>query len=133
MSRFEQLINALTDPVFELDAEGNIVYATPALAAWTGREFSATAHYRFADILGAKDRTRFSQALKRVVDGKTLKTAIPLELDAKDAAAHGAAELTLIALPATPDLKSRGAGRKTISIAGYLRDARAEKKADRRC
>lgn len=130
MSRFEQLINALTDPVFELDAEGNIVYATPALAAWTGREFSPTAHYRFADILGAKDRTRFSQALKRVVDGKTLKTAIPLELDAKDAAAHGAAELTLIALPATPDLKSRGAGRKTISIAGYLRDARAEKKAE---
>jgi CheY-like chemotaxis protein/PAS domain-containing protein len=130
MSRFEQLINALTDPVFELDAAGNIVYATPALAAWTGREFSSTTHYPFADILGTKDRTRFNQALKRVVDGKTLKTAIPLELNAKDAAAHGAAELTLIALPTTPDLQSRGVGKKTISIAGYLRDTRAEKKAE---
>ena len=130
MSRFEQLINALTDPVFELDAEGNIVYATPALAAWTGREFSPTSHYPFADILGLKDRTRFNQALKRVVDGKTLKTTIPLELNAKDATTHGAAELTLIALPATSDLKSRGGGKKAISIAGYLRDARAEKKAE---
>lgn len=130
MSRFEQLINALTDPVFELDTEGNIVYATPALAAWTGREFSPTAHYPFADILGLKDRTRFNQALKRVVDGKTLKTTIPLELYVKDAATQGAAELTLITLPATADVKSRGTGKKIISIAGYLRDARAEKKAE---
>ena len=130
MSRFEQLINALTDPVFELDTEGNVIYATPALAAWTGREFSPTAHYPFADILGLKDRTRFNQALKRVVDGKTLKTAIPLELNAKDAMVHGAVELTLIALPATADVKLRGAGKKAISIAGYLRDARAEKKAE---
>jgi CheY-like chemotaxis protein/PAS domain-containing protein len=130
MSRFEQLINALTDPVFELDAEGNIVYATPALEAWTGREFSPISHYPFADILGPKDRTRFNQALKRVVDGKTLKTAITLELNAKDATAHGAVELTLIALPGTAEVKSRGAGKKTIGIAGYLRDARAEKKAE---
>jgi CheY-like chemotaxis protein/PAS domain-containing protein len=130
MSRFEQLINALTDPVFELDAAGNIVYATPALAAWTGREFSSTAHYPFADILGTKDRTRFNQALKRIVDGKTLKTAIPLELNAKDATAHGAVELTLISLPATTETKSRSAGKKNISIAGYLRDTRAEKKAE---
>jgi len=130
MPRFEQLINAITDPVFELDAEGNVVYATPALAAWTGREFSPTAHYRFADILGLKDRTRFNQALKRVVDGKTLKTAIPLELNAKGATVHGALDLTLIALPSVADMKSRGAGNKAISIAGYLRDARAEKKAE---
>jgi DNA-binding response OmpR family regulator/PAS domain-containing protein len=130
MSRFEQLINAITDPVFELDTEGNIVYATPALAAWTGREFSPTSHYPFADILGQKDRTRFNQALKRVVDGKTLKTAIPLELNAKNATAYGAVELTLIALPSAADMKSRGAGRKAISIAGYLRDGRAEKKAE---
>jgi DNA-binding response OmpR family regulator/PAS domain-containing protein len=130
MSRFEQLINALTDPVFELDAGGNIVYATPALAAWTGREFSPTSHYPFADILGPKDRSRFNQALKRVVDGKTLKTAIPLELNAKDATTHGAVELTLIALPAVAGVKSHGAGKKTIGIAGYLRDARAEKKAE---
>jgi PAS domain-containing protein len=130
MSRFEQLINAITDPVFELDTEGNIVYATPALAVWTGREFSPTSHYPFADILGQKDRTRFNQALKRVVDGKTLKTAIPLELNAKDATAYGAVELTLIALPSAADMKSRGPGRKAISIAGYLRDGRAEKKAE---
>jgi CheY-like chemotaxis protein/PAS domain-containing protein len=130
MSRFEQLINALTDPVFELDAAGNIVYATPALSAWTGREFSPTTHYPFADILGPKDRTRFNQALKRVVDGKTLKTAIPLELNARNASTRGAAELTLIALAAPADMKSRGTGKKNIGIAGYLRDARAEKKAE---
>ncbi len=130
MSHFEQIIAGLTDPVFELNAEGNIVYATPALAAWTGREFSSTSHYRFADILGPKDRTRFNQALKRVVDGKTLKTAIPLELDARNATMCGAAELTLIALAAPADMKSRGVDKKTIGIAGYLRDARAEKKAE---
>ncbi len=139
MSRFEQLIAGLTDPVFELDAEGNIVYATPALAAWTGREFSPAVHYQFADILGPKDRTRFSQAFKRIVDGKTLRTAIPLHLKAKNATVHGAAELTLVAShmasPNSGDSKSaepkmRGTGKKAINITAYLRDTRAEKKAE---
>jgi CheY-like chemotaxis protein len=135
MSRFEQLITGLTDPVFELDAEGNVAYATPALAAWTGREFSPATLYQFADILGPKDRTRFNQAFKRVVDGKTLKTAIPLHLKAKNATVHGAVELTLSAFPASGDSKSaepktRGAGKKAINITAYLRDTRAEKKAE---
>jgi DNA-binding response OmpR family regulator/PAS domain-containing protein len=130
MSRFEQLINALADPVFELDSAGEIVYAASAFSEWTACEVSADTRYSFAEILGPKDRARFNQALKRIVDGKTLRTSIPLQLNVKDATQQGAVELTLVSLPTPADEKSRSAGKKSVGIAGYLRDARADKKAE---
>ena len=123
-----KILSSLNEPIFELDSEGSVVFATPAIADWTGIEFLANAPYRFADTLAGKDRTRFNQAFKRILEGRTLKTSITLRLNAKDATKQGAVELTLAALLGTSTGESTGG--KLVGIAASLRDSRAEKNAE---
>ena len=65
MSQYEQLLKALDEPVFEMDADGRVVFATASMAAWTGKESG----YAFAEVLAESDRSRFTQTLKRLLDG----------------------------------------------------------------
>ena len=127
MSRYQQIITALNEPVFELNIEGRVVYATSSTEVWTGR----TGDYLFADILDVRQRARFEQAFKRVVDGKTRETTLEIEL-VKGGSAGGSAggekddsidtisvELKLAAIASESG--------KVSSVAAWLRDLSTEK------
>ena len=113
MSTYEQLIKALDEPVFEIDAQGRVVYATAALAKWVGRETD----YSIADVLVQRDRSRFGQTLKRLLDGKT-STAL-LEVTLTTESAQVPVELKLVA--------SQREGSKVTAAAGWFRDISMEK------
>ena len=127
MSRYQQIITALNEPVFELNIEGRVVYATSSTETWTGH----TGDYLFADILEARQRTRFEQALKRVVDGKTREATLEIELvkGGKKGGDKGGnkgddndkipVELKLAAIA--------GESGKVSSVAAWLRDLSTEK------
>jgi hypothetical protein len=76
MSHQDQLLKALDEPVFEIDAAGVVVFATESMAAWTGRETA----YPFADVLAEQDRSRYQQMLARLLDGKTATALLELRL-----------------------------------------------------
>lgn len=114
MSRHEQLILALNEPVFELDAAGMVVYASPAVKRWTGEETG----YEFATRLNAGERSRFEQTLKRVIDGKTMSATLELMLTPPDGEALPV-EIKLAAI-------SREGG-KVSGAAAWLRDLSVEK------
>ena len=113
-SRHEQLLLALDEPVFELDAAGMVVYAAPAVKRWTGEENA----YAFATRLTPSEQARFAQTLKRVVDGKTLSATMELMLTPADGEPV-AVEIKLAAI-------SREGG-KVSGAAAWLRDMSIEK------
>ena len=114
MPQFEQLLQALDEPVFEMDAAGVVVYATQALSAWTDRDSG----YVFADSLAAADRVRFQQTLQRIVDGKTASAQLEISLADVDGTERPI-ELKLAA--------NRREGSKTATVVGWLRDLSMEK------
>ena len=114
MSQLEQLLKALDEPVFEMDAAGTVVYATPALAAWTDRDIG----YSLVDALSAADRSRFQQTLQRIVDGKTASTQLEISLSDVDGTERPI-EMKLAA--------GQRDGGKTITVVGWLRDLSMEK------
>ncbi len=149
------ILASLNQPIFELDFDGKVTYATPALALWTGREFSPASAYDFAEALSSKDRTRFNQTLKRLVSGEASRASVALQLKSRGAAEHGTVELTLtvlavsvpvnvpadvpvdlpVELPASDYVGKIGAQlstatKKTARIAAFLRDTRTEKAAE---
>ena len=105
---------ALDEPVFEMDAAGVVVYATPALAAWTDRD----AGYALADALAAQDRARFKQTLQRIIDGKTANAQLEITLADVDGSERPI-ELKLLA--------NQREGGKTTTVVGWLRDLSMEK------
>ena len=113
MSTHEQLIKALDEPVFQIDAAGRITYATAALAKWVGRE----TNYSIAEILAPGDRSRLEQTLARILDGKTA-TAL-LEVTLTTESAQVPAELKLVA--------SQREGSKVTAVAGWFRDVSMER------
>lgn len=139
MSRYQQIIAALNEAVFELDVDGRMTYATASTSAWIDRSAESTAGYLFADALDESDRNRFEQTLKRIVDGKTRDATLEIELlrgasnaqesqgsagsneDFTDESSNEriTVELKLAAI-------SRDAG-KVTSIAVWLRDLSVEK------
>ena len=114
MSQFEQLLKSLDEPIFEMDTAGVVLYATPALGAWTDRDTG----YVLADALAAGDRPRFQQSLQRIVDGKTANAQLEITLADVDGTVRPI-ELKLMA--------SRREGGKPITIVGWLRDLSMEK------
>ncbi len=129
------ILASLNQPIFEMDFDGRVTYATPALAQWTGREFSPASAYDFAEVVNSKDRVRFNQALKRLVSGQASRATVALQLKSKGAAEQGAVELTLTVLAEneavdSTDIQLSGATKKTARIAAFLRDTRAEKAAE---
>lgn len=113
MSTQEQLIKALDEPVFEIDADGRVVYATAALARWVGRETD----YAIADVLAPEDRSRFKQTLTRILEGKTA-TAL-LEVTLTTESAQVPVELKLAS--------SQRGGSKVATVAGWFRDISMDK------
>ena len=113
MSTHEQLLNALDEPVFEIDAAGRIVYATAALARWVGRETG----YSIADILAPGDRSRFEQTLTRLIEGKTATGLLEVTLNTESAPLP--VELKLVA--------SQREGGKVTAVAGWFRDVSMER------
>ncbi len=128
------ILASLNQPIFELDFTGKIIYANPALAQWTGREFSTASAYDFAEVLSSKDRARFNQAFKRLVNGEASTASVALQLKSKGAAAQGTVELTLTALANTPvassDVQPSVVSKNGTCIAAFLRDTRTEKAAE---
>ncbi len=139
MSRYQQIIAALNEAVFELDVDGRIVYATGNASAWIDQPVENTPGYLFADALDQSDSNRFEQTLKRIVDGKTRDATLEIELirgasktdgsqeaadtnDDADRKSNGeriAVELKLAAIA--------GEAGKVTSIAAWLRDLSVEK------
>ena len=137
------ILASLNQPIFELDFDGKVIFATPALAQWTGREFSPASAYNFAEVLSSKDRMRFNQALKRLVSGEASRASVALQLKSKGAAEQGSVELTLTALPvAVPidlpafnnveatDIQLSGTPKEGVRVAAFMRDTRTEKAAE---
>ncbi len=114
MPQFEQLLKALDEPIFEMDTAGVVIYASPALAAWTDRDTG----YPLADALTEGDRPRFKQALQRIVDGKTANAELEITLLDVDGTVRPI-ELKLMA--------SQREGSRTTTIVGWLRDLSMEK------
>ena len=114
MRQFEQLLQALDEPVFEMDVAGVVVYATAAMDAWTDRDNG----YVFAEVLAAADRARFLQTFQRLVDGKTANVVLEIALSDVDGTERPI-ELKLAA--------SQREGDKTTTVVGWLRDLSMEK------
>lgn len=113
MTSHEQLLKALDEPVFEVDADGRVVFGTDALTAWTGRADT----YAFAETLAPSDRARFDQMLKRVVEGKTKMGTLEVMLDAE----AGALPVQIRMAP------SQREGGRIARVAGWVRDTSYEK------
>ncbi|HEX4859158.1 MAG TPA: PAS domain-containing protein, partial [Usitatibacteraceae bacterium] len=107
----EQLLAALDEPVFEVDAAGRVLYAAPALAAWVDCPVDAA----LAEAFDAADRGRFLQMLARISDGKTAQALIEVRL----AGAGIPVEVKLS--------RGRREGDKVHSVAGWMRDITMEK------
>jgi|GEM_PF-1344848 len=137
------ILASLNQPIFELDFDGKVIFATPALAQWTGREFLPASAYNFAEVLSSKDRMRFNQALKRLASGEASRASVALQLKSKGAAEQGSVELTLTALPVdvpvdlpafdnveATDVQLSGTPKEAVRVAAFLRDTRTEKAAE---
>lgn len=113
MANAEQLLQALNEPVFALDAKGLVTYATPSLTTWVQRDTG----FLFADVLSDTDRTRFTQTMTRLLDGKTAAATIEINITTNDSSIP--VELKL----------ARGArdGNQVLSLVGWLRDISMEK------
>ena len=109
----EQLIKALDEPVFELNAAGRIVYASDALLRWVG----PVAEYAITDILASGDRSRFEQTFARLLEGKTKHALIEVTLATQSAQVP--VELKLAA-------GAQDAG-KISTVMGWFRDVSMEK------
>ncbi len=109
----EQLIKALDEPVFEIDAGGRIVYATDALSRWMGR----TVEGAITDLIAPSERSRFEQTLARVLDGKTASAVMELTLAAENANVPVELKLTC----------GQRDGGKVVTVAGWFRDISMEK------
>ena len=112
MSHQDQLLKALDEPVFEIDAAGVVVFATESMAAWTGRETA----YPFADVLAEQDRSRYQQMLARLLDGKTATALLELRL---------VTDAGLLPVEVKLAASQRDAG-KVVTIAGWVRDLSME-------
>ena len=113
MSTHEQLIKALDEPVFEIDAAGRIVYASEALVRWVGREKD----YSIAEILAPGDRSRLEQTLTRLLEGKTATALLEVTLTTENSSVP--VELKLAA--------SQREGSKVTAVAGWFRDVSMER------
>jgi DNA-binding response OmpR family regulator/PAS domain-containing protein len=122
MSRPEQLLHALNEPVFELAADGRVTYASPALAAWTGRPFDEASPYRFRDVLDSQQGNRFEQTFKRVVSAKTLEATVALHWLLADGGEAIPVEVKLVGVG--------GDGGKITHVVGWLRDTTIETTAE---
>ena len=109
----EQLIKALDEPVFEINATGRIVYASDALLRWAG----PVAEYAVTDILASADRSRFEQTFARLLEGKTKHVLIEVTLATQSAQVP--VELKLAA-------GAQDAG-KISTVMGWFRDVSMEK------
>ena len=114
MSEFEQMLQALDEPVFQMDTTGVVIYATPALGAWADRNIG----YNMSDALAAEDRQRFQRTLQRIVEGKTASAELEVMLSDVDGTVR----------PIGLKLAASGSeGSKTITVVGWLRDLSLEK------
>ena len=114
MPNFEQLLEALDEPIFEMDTVGVVIYATPALGAWTDRDIG----YNLGDVLAAGDRARFQRTMQRIVEGNTADAQLEINLSDVDGTERPI-ELKLAA--------SRSESGKTTTVVGWLRDLSMEK------
>ncbi len=107
------LLNALDEPVFEIDPAGRITYTTSALASLIGRETD----YAIADAFVPGDRLRFKQTLARILEGKTATALLEITLSIEDA-------LVPVELKLVPSQREGG---KVTAVAGWFRDVSMEK------
>jgi CheY-like chemotaxis protein/signal transduction histidine kinase len=112
-------ITALNEPVFETDLAGHIVFATASLLDLIGLE-SLKADAFIKDYIAETERTRFTQAFKRVADGKTPSGVVDVHLNS-----DGDTEYEVMLVPLT------GANEKPIGVAGLLRDVSTERELER--
>jgi CheY-like chemotaxis protein len=113
MKNASHLLNALNEPVFELDLDGNVVAATAAASALAGKDDGAIG-YPMADMIRGKDRSRFEQALKRIAEGKTTSVRVEIIVSAEQPMEAKLSAIT-------------GVSGKPTGIGAWLRDLSLEK------
>jgi DNA-binding response OmpR family regulator/PAS domain-containing protein len=117
MPAFEQLLNAIDEPVVELDLAGRIVFATPSAKEW----LQLNAGDEFIRSIPVDDQSRYKQALKRVGEGKIGSMRVEVNVGTDDASL----------IPA--ELKLSGIARegaKPTAVGVWLRDLTLERASE---
>ncbi len=122
-SHLAPLLAALADPIFEIDLTGRVIFATPALALWTGREFDSTQPetskpYLFSDALDSDQSARFQSALKRIAISKTDHATLDMRITPIEGEEAVPVEVKLVGI--------QGVTGKTTRIVGRIRDVSIE-------
>lgn len=125
MPAHDQLLHALNEPVFELDADGRVIFASPALSAWTGRAVDTASPYKFRDVLDSREASRFEQTFKRVLSAKTLEATVALRWVLADGGDAVPVEIKLAGIAC-----DAGKSGKVVRVAGWLRDTTIETAAE---
>lgn len=119
MAAFEQLLNAIDEPIVELDLAGRIVFATPSAKEWLHLDLGED----FAQSVRAADQSRYKQAFKRVGEGKIASMRVEVNIGVS------ADEASLI--PA--ELKMSGIAResgKPTAVGIWMRDLTLERASE---
>ena len=121
------LINALDEPLFELNLDGKVISATNAARALVGdtirspEALDVLGDWEFASVVAMHDRARFAKVFKRVADGITNTQRLELDMIAF-ANGNQAVLPTEVKIGAV-----RAALSKPSSVAVWLRDLSIEK------
>ena len=121
------LINALDEPLFELNLDGKVISATNAARALVGdtirspEALDVLGDWEFASVVAMHDRARFAKVYKRVADGITNTQRLELDMIAF-ANGNQAVLPTEVKIGAV-----RAALSKPSSVAVWLRDLSIEK------
>jgi CheY-like chemotaxis protein/PAS domain-containing protein len=122
MKNASSLLTALNEPIIELDLRGRVLAATASAVELCGLDIQAKqeAGIELAEAVTTKERARFSQAVKRVADGKINQTILEIYLAGEHTEADGVPiEAKLAAIT--------GLNGKPSGVAVRLRDLTLEK------
>lgn len=134
MKNASSLLTALNEPIYELDLDGHVLAATASAfeliaeqaRAQHGDDFQldkADTTFAFASLISNKERSRFSQAIKRIADSKISQTTLEITILPANALEGGVpmeAKLSVIT----------GLNGKPAGIALLLRDLSLEKASE---
>lgn len=113
------ILTALNEPIFELDLDGVVISTTAAADALAGKDIG-TIGYALPELINPADKSRFTQSLKRVAEGKIGSTTVEaLMPSAMASEINVPMEFKLVALT--------GVNGKPTGIAAWVRDLSLEK------
>jgi DNA-binding response OmpR family regulator/PAS domain-containing protein len=113
MKNATAIVNALDEPLYELGLDGMVLSATASARTLAGQDPG----FPFAELLVARDQSRFGQSFKRIVEGKTPSVKIEVSVVTEGDAVPMEAKLAAI----------NAANGKPTGVGVWLRDLSLEK------